>query len=347
MTPKERVLNAIFSREVDRIPVVSVTSVAAEDFMRASNAWWPDAHRDPEKMAKLGSAAHKMAGLESVNVPFCLTVEVEALGCQVSLHKRGERLKWPSVTSSPVKEPTNLEIPEDLAERGRIPTVLKAIRLLREEIGEEVSVVSYVTGPLTMAGYLVGHDQLLMMSLTDPKEARALLEMASRVAAHYGALLKEAGADIITIQGPSACCDVISPNMFNDLVKPSLKWLVAQLKPPRILHICGTVRPILRSMAECGAEALSVDERVDIAEAKKVLGPKPTIVGNIAPISVLFKGTPKDVERAVIEAIEAGVDMVAPGCDLWPYTPAKNVKTMVETVKKYGERGSKNAQEPR
>ncbi|MFQ6080533.1 MAG: MtaA/CmuA family methyltransferase [Candidatus Bathyarchaeia archaeon] len=338
MIPKERVLNAIFNREVDRIPVVSATSVAAEDFMKASNAWWPDAHRDPEKMAKLGSAAHRIAGLESVNVPFCLTVEIEALGCQVSLHKRGEKLKWPSVISSPVKEPTNLELPEDLAERGRIPAVLKAIRLLKEEIGEGASVVSYVAGPLTMAGYLVGHDQLLMMSLTDPKKARAFLEMASRVAAHYGALLKEAGADIITVQEPSSCCDVISPSMFDDLVKPSLRELLAQLNPPRILHVCGTVRPILRSLAECGAEALSVDERVDIAEAKKALGPKPTIMGNIAPISVLFKGTPKDVEKAVIEAIEAGVDMVAPGCDLWPYTPAENVKIMVETVKKRGVR---------
>ena len=347
MIPKERVLNAILSREVDRIPVVSATCVAAEDFMRASNAWWPDAHRDPEKMAKLGSAAHRIAGLESVNVPFCLTVEIEALGCQVSLHKRGEKLKWPSVISSPIEEPTDLEIPEDLAERGRIPAVLKAIRLLKEEIGEKASVVSYVTGPLTMAGYLVDHDQLLMMSLTDPKKTEAFLEMASRVAAHYGALLKEAGADVITVQEPSACCDVISPKMFDDLVKPSLRGLVAQLKPPRILHICGTVSPILRSMAECGAEALSADERVNVAEAKKALGPKPTIVGNIAPISVLFKGTPKDVERAVIEAIEAGVDMVAPGCDLWPYTPAKNVKTMVEVVKKYSERRSKNVQKPR
>ena len=336
MNTKERVLNAILNREVDRIPVVSATSVAAEDFMRASNAWWPDAHRDPQKMAKLGSAAHKIAGLESVNVPFCLTVEIEALGCQVSLHKRGEKLKWPSVISNPAKEPTNLKISEDLAERGRIPAVLEAIRLLKEEIGEEASVVSYVAGPLTMAGYLVGHDELLMMSLTDPKKAKAFLEMASRVAAHYGALLKEAGADVITVQEPSACCDVISPSMFDDHVKPSLRRLVAQLQPPRILHICGTVRPILRSMAECGAEALSVDERVDVAEAKKALGPKPTIVGNIAPISVLFKGTPKEVERTVIEAIEAGVDMVAPGCDLWPYTPAENVKTMVETVKKHG-----------
>jgi len=342
MNARERVLNAVFNREVDRVPVISATTVAAEDFMRASDAWWPDAHADHEKMAKLGSAAHKIAGLESLNVPFCLTVEVEALGCHVSLHKRGEMLKWPSVISCPVKEPTDLEVPGDLAEKGRIPAVLKAIRLLKEEIGEEAPVVSYVTGPLTMAGYVLGHDQLLMMSLTDPKKTKAFLEKTSRVAVHYGALLKEAGADIITVQDPSSCCDVISPRMFDDLVKPTLRELVAQLKPPRILHICGTVRPILKSMAECGAEALSVDERVDVVEAKKALGPKPTIVGNIAPISVLFKGTPKDIEKAVIEAIKAGVDVVAPGCDLWPYTPAENVKTMVEVVKKHGKRMSGN-----
>lgn len=336
MTPEERVLNAVFNHEVDRIPVVSATSVATEDFMKASNAWWPDAHRDPKKMAKLGSAAHKMAGLESVNVPFCLTVEIEALGCQVSLHEKGEKLKWPSVVSSPVKEPADLEIPEDFSERGRVPVVLEAIRLLKKEIEEEASVVSYVVGPFTMAGYLVGHDKLLMMTLTDPGKARAFIEMASKAAAHFGALLKEAGADIITVQEPSACCDVISPGMFDDLVKPSLRKLMAQLTPPRILHICGTVSPILKSMAECGVEALSIDERVDVAEAKKTIGPKPTMVGNIAPMSVLFKGTPDDVKRAVVKAMEAGIDLVAPGCDLWPYTPAENVKVMVETVKKYG-----------
>ncbi len=336
MNAEERVLNAISGREVDRIPVISATSVAVEDFMRASNAWWPDAHRDPEKMTKLGSAAHRIAGLESVNVPFCLTVEIEALGCQVSLHEGGRKLKWPSVLNCPFKEPTDLEIPKDFSQKGRIPAVLKAIGLLKEGVGGEAAVVTYVAGPLTMAGYLISHEELFMMSLTDPRKAKAFLDRASRVAAYYGSLLKEAGADIITVQDPSSCCDVIGPDMFDDLVKPFLKGLMAQLKPPRILHICGSVKPILKSMADCGAEALSVDERVDVAEAKKILGPETTIVGNIAPIPVLFKGSPQDVERAVIGAIDTGIDLVAPGCDLWPYTTAENVKIMVESAKKHG-----------
>ena len=51
--------------------------------MKAFNAYWPEAHRNPIKMAKLGSALHRLTGLESAVVPFELTLEAEALGAPI------------------------------------------------------------------------------------------------------------------------------------------------------------------------------------------------------------------------------------------------------------------------
>ncbi|AKB27478.1 Methylcobamide:CoM methyltransferase MtaA [Methanosarcina siciliae C2J] len=81
---RDRFLNTLHGKAVDKIPVLSVTQTGTVELMRKSGAAWPDAHFDAEKMADLALSAHTCAGLEAVRYPFCLTVLSEALGCKVN-----------------------------------------------------------------------------------------------------------------------------------------------------------------------------------------------------------------------------------------------------------------------
>jgi len=60
------------------------------------------------------------------------------------------------------------------------------------------------------------------------------------------------------------------------------------------------------------------------------------IFGEIDPFGVLTQGKPQDVERAVKEAVEGGVNAIWPGCDLWPVVPKENMETLIKAAQKYG-----------
>ncbi|MEN6553375.1 MAG: uroporphyrinogen decarboxylase family protein, partial [Methanobacterium sp.] len=74
MNLKENVLAVLKDEETDVTPVVSVTQLGITEAMEKTDAFWPEAHSDAEKMAALGSSLYELAGLECARIPFCLTV---------------------------------------------------------------------------------------------------------------------------------------------------------------------------------------------------------------------------------------------------------------------------------
>jgi [methyl-Co(III) methanol-specific corrinoid protein]:coenzyme M methyltransferase len=89
-------------------------------------------------------------------------------------------------------------------------------------------------------------------------------------------------------------------------------------------------------MGECGADAISVEEKNNVAESRKILCPDALIFGNIAGYNILAAGKPADVENAVKQSIQNGVNALWPGCDIWPEAPKENLQAMMAAAEKYG-----------
>ena len=140
MTPKERVLAALDRKKLDRPPVVCFTQIATVDAMDAVKVYWPDAHTDPHKMATLAAAPSKVFGFECVRLPFCLTVEAEVGGCRVDL---GKMDRTPMVKSH-VFDESNIpdDLPADFMTKGRIPVVIEAVKIAKQEFGKELPIVA-------------------------------------------------------------------------------------------------------------------------------------------------------------------------------------------------------------
>ena len=88
----------------------------------------------------------------------------------------------------------------------------------------------------------------------------------------------------------------------------------------------------MKSMAECGADAISVDQKNDLAQTRRELGPGALLFGNFDPYKVLVQGTPQQAEEAAQSCLENGADAVWPGCDIWPTAPAENVRALVRAT---------------
>jgi [methyl-Co(III) methanol-specific corrinoid protein]:coenzyme M methyltransferase len=324
--------------EVDRVPCINSVGTYTVDFMKACDAYWPFAHKDPEKMAKLASAAHRLCGLDNVSVPFDMTIEAEALGATINFHEN--TLRWPSIREFIKKDLSDLTLPQDVSKTGRIPLLVKAIEILKKEFHGKVPVNAFIAPPFTsISSYVVDTITFLKSLRTDPPRVHALLKGVVDFYAEIARLYQDAGADVITFHEMGGSTDNISPKHFEEFIVPYIKEVSASLKVPTILNICGSALPIIGKMLECGTNAIAIDERTPISKAKEVAekaNSNCVIIGNIPPHEIIHKGPVDAIRDAVRRAIEEGADMLAPGCDFWLETPTEHVKAFVDAAIEFG-----------
>ncbi len=338
MDLKERFLASTKRKPVDRVPCASPLQTATVDLMNKCGASWPEAFRNAEKMATLSAAAYEIGGIESVRVPFDLSVEAETLGCKI---KPGLVNVQPQTLEGIINSPDDVgkvKVPDPKTAEP-MATVLKAVKILKGKYPDKVPIIGAALGPMTLAGHVNGIEKFLVALRKQQDFARSILDFATQVSTTYSLALVEAGADVISLIDPSATGEILGPRFEKEFATPYTKKVVEQIHKagvPVILHICGKSTIIWDSMVETGSDMLSISEQVDMAEAKQKIGSKVALAGNINPIQTLQFGTPQDVEKAVKECIEKGVDNLCPGCGFTPNTSLENMKKMTDACRAVG-----------
>jgi MtaA/CmuA family methyltransferase len=324
----DRFFAALRGQAVDRAPVVGVTSVVTVELMRQVGTRWPDAHHDPEQMARAGAAAHEICGLESVKVPFDMTTEVGALGAEIDY---GDDTGLPKIQRPPFTLPDEFTVPDDLTARGRVPVVLEAVRIARERYGETVPVVSSVLGPITLAGCLFGIETLLVWMIEEPEKVHAAMGKAVRLVRAYIGGHFRAGAHAVQVGEPTASGDLISPAQYATFVAPYHRELTAASRGDIIVHICGNISRQLPGLAGAGFRGVSFDAKTDIQAVRTHLAGKCAMIGYV-PTSLLLGGSPEAVCAAARRCLEEGVDLLNAGCAVPPETPTPNIRAMVSAA---------------
>jgi len=262
----------------------------------------------------------------------------EALGRGASLYENADGILYPTV---PSKWATldDVDLPEDfhtIFNKGRMPVVDDAIKIIKGYEGGKLAVGSWVLGPFTMAGQLIELDVLLKGLKKDKERVEAFLskmtDLVIVVAQHYQSL----GVDYMNIREMGSGTDLLSPRMWKTLIKPNLEKVFSALKSPKINHICGSTDLIIEMMNDCGADAVSVDQKNHVAESRSKLGPDAMILGNFDPYGTLVQKDASEVGEVVKKCVDEGVDAVWPGCDIWPDVKTDNMESYVRAVHKYG-----------
>ncbi|MCL1984742.1 MAG: MtaA/CmuA family methyltransferase [Methanomassiliicoccaceae archaeon] len=339
MTPRERVLAAMRKEQLDRPPVAVFTQSATIGQMEALNVFWPEAHSNPQMMAKLGSGQADVLGFEAVRASFCLTAEAERLGCVVD---PGKKDRTPMIKKHPFKfdpmvgeydEPALMD-PEEFLKGGRPATVIEAVKLMKEQRGKDYAVIAGNTGPFTLAGHMVSTENLVFGIMMAPEEVTKWLKAVAPICKGYTQALADAGADIIQMSEPSASTDLLSPDMFDEFAGGYCKDSLATVKGAySVLHICGNTTPILNNMVATGVTGLSIEEKVDPKEGVRIVKKRAALIGNIGVVNPLLQGTPEDCYKHGKIVKEAGFDVVAPGCGLSALISNENLLALVKAVK--------------
>jgi len=338
MTPKERV-KRFFKREpVDEMPCFSGMGTVTVQAIDKMGIRFAQVHGSAEYLAGSAVTGAEMFGFDGVVVPYDMCTVPEALGRGVSLYEDAEGILYPTV---PSKWATldEVDMPEDLSvifEKARMPVVDEALKILVGHDGGKLAVGGWVLGPFTMAGQLIELDVLLKGLKKDKDRVEGFLarmtDLVIAVAKHY----EDLGVDYINIREMGSGTDLLSPRMWRTLIKPNLEKVFSALNAPKINHICGSTDLIIEMMNDCGADAVSVDQKNNVAESRQKLGNDALILGNFDPYGTLVQMAPSEVDGVIKKCIDDGVDAVWPGCDIWPDVKEENMKAYVQAVRKYG-----------
>lgn len=324
MNTKERILATLRGRRQDGrvvwVPTVGVTVEA----MQKVDARWPDSHWEPKKIARLAASTYELTGVPCCTVPFCLTLEGEALGCPLD---RGSEMTQPQIMEHLESDPGRFELPGDFLSRGRIPAVLEAISLLAASQREIQPVNMKVTGPFTIACAVFGAERILLGTIEEPDAVKHVLEVAAQAAIELSRAAIQAGADTITISDPVASGDLLSADQYAEFALPYEAKVFATINVPTALHICGYTKDLMPHIGSTGTMAFSFEEKVEVKDARQILG-KVLAIGNVAPVRALLNGGPDDVLREANKCFDDGIDLLSSGCAVPPLTKLENLRAM-------------------
>ena len=334
LTGRNRVLKALQGEPVDRLPVLCVNQTATYEQMEILGAAWPEANSEAEKMAELAAGSHLILGFDAVRLPFCQTIEAEAMGCVL---KKGGRMNLPSVQKHPYNIDANeVSVPDDFLRLGRIPQLLEGIRLLKARVGTTALVIGGIIGPYSTAGNLLGTEELLRKSFRQPEKLANFLAAGTQIGLALAKAEIAAGADVICIEDMLASLGLVSPNIFREVILPWHNHLVPAIgSVPVIMHICGALDEVLGDVADTGVDAISVEDKVNAKAAVAKLTAKNhpvALIGGVSALQSLYAGTAEQVKTAVHQAAEAGYRMIAPSCAIAPATSLINLRAMVSAA---------------
>jgi uroporphyrinogen decarboxylase len=293
-----------------------------------------DLCKRPELAAEVSLQPFRILGVDAVIVFSDILIPAEAMGLPLELTDAGPVLPRPVQTAADVAALRHFD-PE-----VETRFLCDALRMICRGVGPHVPVIGFAAAPWTLLCYMVegrtkeGFSAAKQLLYSEPALCRTLLEKIARITATYLRAQIAAGASVVQLFDTWA--GELSLADYEAFELPATQLLLGELEPglaPVILYSKGTAH-LLPSLAETGASVLSVDWRVDLAEARRRFGHRVALQGNVDPCVLL--GPDEGVREAAVAAIRKtdGLGHILNlGHGILPQTPVENARLFVETAR--------------
>lgn len=328
---------ALNGEKTERTPCIcpgGMMNMLTVELMERHGSFWPEAHSDPEMMAALASAVYEDGLFDNVGVPFCMTVEAEAMGASVIL---GGRDTEPRVSAYPISSVEQWRQLHSIdLNAGRPLVVRQAIGLLKKRCAG-AALIGNLTGPVSLASSLVDAAVFYKELRKKPEAAQAMMNFVTDNLIAFGNAQIDAGAEFIAISDPGGTGEILGPKLFEQYALPALNRICMALKPRCkgvIVHICGQLRAIYPQLARLESRVISVDAIVSVKEIRAQL-PEKVIMGNVSTFALA--GGKQDIIRSLCRTcLKNGVGILAPACGLGTTTTLDSLAVMMETARLAG-----------
>lgn len=225
-----------------------------------------------------------------------------------------------------------------------------AVRAVRER-APEVSVHAEVFSPFSQLLELLDFEQALMALMDDPEKIEACLDALTGGTVELMGILAGAGADAILISSAFAGAGFISPDHYRRFVLPYERRAIDAFRSafpdvPVYTHTCGAIGDRLELLEATGTDGIDTLDppplgNVELADAKRRVGGRLFIKGNMDPVNTLLRSTPDQVRADALHrlgvAAPGGGYILSSACSVSPAAPPANITALREAADAFAE----------
>lgn len=239
---------------------------------------FPEAYLHAETMAKLSKANKEKEDSAICIMPFCHTVEAEAMGAIINLGNEFAGPRAKEYLYSNYEELVNLS--EIDFSKGRIHEVLVACQMLREQ-GEQV--VLEITGPITLLNMLIDTRHIFKGMRKNPELMKQVFDKIGEALLRYVEEAKKHGVQMISFADSAGGVNILGPKMaeqmVNDFTYDFLKKLQELAGEEMLILLCPKTTFALLGTEKAVFEDVSVSGKITYGQGcVEVIG-KAKIVG--------------------------------------------------------------------
>lgn len=228
--------------------------------------------------------------------------------------------------------------------------VVDAVALIRRELNGRVPLIGFSGSPWTLATYMVEggsskeFSKIKSLLYNDPAALEQLLKIVSASVTAYLNAQIEAGAQVVMLFDTWG--GTLTPELYRRFSLAPMHEIVQNLNRqhegqqiPVILFSKGANHS-LAEIAATGTDAVGLDWTINIRDARKLAGNNVALQGNLDP-SVLYSShasIEKEVKQILADYTQASGHVFNLGHGIHPGIDPENVKTLVDSVHRFGKK---------
>lgn len=250
------------------------------------------------------------------------------------------------VIYNPIRSSADVEQLQIRPAEETLGFTLEAIRLARQELDPRgIPLIGFSGAPFTLASYAIegggskNRIEVKTFMMNQPAVWHALMTKLSEVAGQY--LLAQAQAGAHALQLFDSWVGELSPYEYERFVLPYSRRTieVARQAGVPVIHFGTSTSGMLNLIQSAGGDVIGVDWRIDLTQARSILGSGVAVQGNLDPVALFAEWD------AIQPRVQYILDQMAGqhghifnlGHGILPGTPVDNVRRLVDFVHEYSQ----------
>lgn len=262
-----------------------------------------------------------------------ILVVPEAMGLPYQMiEKKGP---WFENTIQSMADVEKMIVPNPLE---KLAYTLDAIKITKKELNGRVPIIGFAGAPWTIFSYMIEGSGSKTFSkakkvlYADPALAHALLDKITQTTISYLKAQVQAGADMLQVFDSWA--GILNADQYREFALKYIQEICAAIPEVPVTVFSKGAYFALQDMSRLDCQTIGLDWNMDPLEARKLVGPKFTLQGNLDPCALYSSFS--EIERLTKDMLckfKTGSHIANLGHGVYPDITPDAVKCFIETVK--------------
>ncbi len=293
--------------------------------------------KTPELAAEVTIQPVDIIGVDAAIIFSDILVIPEAMGMELIVEegKGGPQFPKPLRSSSDIEK---ISIPDP---SDKLRFVMDALSLARRELNSRVPLIGFSGSPWTLASYMIegggskNFRYIKEMIYNEPKLAHILLDKLAKAVSLYLSAQIEAGAQAVQIFDTWG--GILTQDAFEEFSLRYIRQIISEIKSKGapVIVFCKDCGHSIEKIAVTGCQVVGLDWTIDIGNARKMVGDRVALQGNMDPMILYAKPERiRDEVKSILAKFGKGSGHIFNlGHGILPDIPVEHAREFVRAVK--------------